>query len=66
MIGAIITLSIVAFVSLCINAVLFVLYRAALKTQDLERKILDRSQFIIERNSEAMEDLFSILNKPTD
>lgn len=57
MIGAIITLSIVAFVSLCLNVILFILNRNSQRLVSWIDDFSKSSQFVLERLSQAIEDV---------
>ena len=62
MVGAIITLSIIAFVAVCALAVVIFLYRASIRHAEVERTIYERNQHYMERNTEATESLADKLN----
>ena len=66
MIGAIITLSIIAFVSLCLNVVLFILNRHSNRLVGWIEDFSKSSQFVLERLSRAIEDVEWHFNHPPE
>ena len=66
MIGTIITLSIIAFVLLCVSVLLLVLFRSEQGSHSYCRKFSDNYSHLIERLTMALEDFYEVLNKPTD
>jgi hypothetical protein len=66
MIGAIITLSIVAFVSLCLNVILFVINRDARRMVSWIEGWGESNKFIIERLTQAIEDIEWHFNHPPE
>lgn len=62
MIGAIIALSIIAFVLLCTTVMLMILYRVETRQHKLTRKFSDDRQYLLDRLTHAIEDVYDVLN----